>query len=107
MNLKLRITLAALTIVAALFLLTWQRRRFPEPMKKALDALRNWWLGVAKKIGQIQTAVILFIFYFTAIAAAALVARIRGADFLRLRGPVQWHPRKAKVDTIERMMRQF
>ncbi len=107
MTLKLKIALAFLSTVAFLSLIVWQRARFPKPIEKALDGLRVWWLGVAKKIGHIQTAIILTVFYFTGIAAAALMSRCMRHDFLRLREAGKWHARKKKRDTIETLMRQF
>jgi hypothetical protein len=107
MTLKLKIALAFLSTVAFLSLITWQRKRFPKPMEKALETLRVWWLGIAKKIGHVQTAIILTVFYFTGIAATALISRCLRHDFLRLRESGKWHVRKRKKDTIETLMRQF
>ncbi|MCX6356109.1 MAG: hypothetical protein NTZ78_14590 [Candidatus Aureabacteria bacterium] len=107
MTLKLRMALTFLSIVAFLFLLVWQRRVFPKPVERALDNLRVWWLGVAKKIGHVQSVIILTVFYFTVIAVASLVSRCAGKDFLRLKDTCMWHPRKRKKDTIETLQRQF
>jgi len=107
MNLKLKIATTFLSTIAFLSLITWQRKRFPKPIEKALDALRIWWLGVARKIGHVQTAIILTVFYFTGIAATALISRCMRHDFLRLRESGKWHVRKRKKDTIETLMRQF
>lgn len=107
MTLKLKIALTLFSTVAILSLLVWQRRRFPAPIEKALDALRTWWLGVARKIGHVQTVIILTITYFTAIASAAVISKCMRHDFLKLNGDAAWHPRKKKRDTIETMMRQF
>jgi hypothetical protein len=107
MTLKLKIALTLLSTIVLLSLLVWQRRRFPRPLEKALDALRTWWLGVAKKIGHIQTVIILTITYYTAIAVTALVSKCLRRDFLRLRDDAAWHPRKKKKDTIETLKRQF
>ncbi|MEI6632907.1 MAG: hypothetical protein WCP22_03700 [Chlamydiota bacterium] len=107
MRLRLKVALTVLSIVVTLSLLTWQRRRFPRPVERTLDGLRTWWLGVAKTIGHAQTVVILTVVYFTAIAVTALIARCARRDFLRLRGPGAWHPRKRAADTIETLKRQF
>jgi len=107
MTLKLRVALTFLSIIAFLFLLVWQRRIFPKPVERALDNLRVWWLGVAKKIGHVQSVIILTVFYFTGIAAASLFTRCTGKDFLRLRESGMWHPRKRKKDTLETLQRQF
>jgi len=107
MTLKLRIVLTFLSVVALLFLLVWQRERFPKPVERALDALRVWWLGVAKKIGHVQTMIILTVFYFTVIAVSSLISKLGKKDFLRLNEDGRWHPRTRKKDTIETLMRQF
>jgi len=107
MNLKLKIAVTFLSTIAFLSLITWQRKRFPKPIEKALETLRVWWLGIARKIGRVQTAIILTIFYFTGIAATALISRCLRHDFLRLRESGKWHVRKRKKDTIETLMRQF
>ncbi len=107
MTLKLKIVLTLFSTIAVLSLFVWQRRRFPRPIEKALDTLRIWWLGVAKKIGHIQTVIILTITYFTAIAAAALISKCMRHDLLGLHDKAAWHPRKKKKDTIETLMRQF
>jgi hypothetical protein len=107
MRLRLKIALTVLSIVVTLSLLVWQRRRFPRPVENALDGLRTWWLGVAKMIGHAQTVVILTVVYFTVIAVTALIARCARTDFLRLRGPGAWRPRRRIHDTIETLKRQF
>lgn len=107
MTLKLRIALTVFSIAVSLSILVWQRRRFPAPVERLLDRLRVWWLGVAKKIGHAQTVFLLFIFYFTGIAAAALFSRCLRHDFLRIREAGKWHPRKKRPDTIETLSRQF
>lgn len=107
MTLKLKIVLTLFSTVVVLSLLVWQRRRFPRPIGNALDALRIWWLGVAKKIGHVQTVIILTITYFTAIAITALISKCLRHDFLKLNDGAAWHPRKKKKDTIETLMRQF
>jgi hypothetical protein len=107
MTLKLKIALTFLSTIVALSLLVWQRRRFPKPIENALDVLRTWWLGVAKKIGHIQTVIILTVTYYTVIAATALVSKCLRHDLLRLNDDAAWHPRKKKKDTIETLMRQF
>jgi hypothetical protein len=104
---KLKIAVTFLSTIALLSLIVWQRARFPRPIAKRLDDLRVWWLGVAKKIGHVQTAIILTVFYFTGIAAAALLSRCMRHDFLKLRESGKWHARKKKKDTIETLMRQF
>lgn len=107
MNLRLKIVVSFLSAVAALSLLVWQRRRFPEPIERALDAVRGWWLRVAKRIGHAQTVVILTLVYFTVVAVTAVIARLAGRDFLRLRAPGAWRPRRHTRDTIETLRRQF
>jgi len=107
MTIKLKVALTCFSIVAFLSFLVWQRKIFPKPIEKLLDALRVWWLGVAKKIGHIQTAIILTVFYFTGIAATALISKCLRHDLLRLREAAKWHARKRKKDTIETLMRQF
>lgn len=107
MTLKLKIALAFLSTAALLSLITWQRARFPKPIEKALEALRILWLGVARTIGRVQTAIILTVFYFTGIAATVLISRCLRHDFLRLKESGKWHVRKRKKDTIETLMRQF
>ena len=107
MRLRLKVAVTVLSIVVTLSLLTWQRRRFPRPVEKALDGLRVRWLRVAKIIGHAQTVVILTVVYFTVIAATALIAKCARTDFLRLREPGAWRPRKRTVDTIETLKRQF
>lgn len=107
MNLRLKIVLVFLSAVAALSLLVWQRGRFPKPIEGGLDAVRRWWLGVAKRIGHAQTVVILTLVYFTAVAVTAVAARLAGRDFLRLREPGAWRPRRRTRDTIETLKRQF
>lgn len=107
MTLKLKIALTLLSTIVALSLVVWQRRRFPKPMEEALDALRVWWLGVAKKIGHVQTVIILAITYFTVVAATALISKCLRHDLLRLNDEAAWHPRKKKKDTIETLKRQF
>jgi ABC-type amino acid transport system permease subunit len=107
MTLKLKIVLTFFAVVGVLFLAVWQRKRFPKPVEEALDALRIWWLGVAKKIGHVQTVVILFIFYYTAIAITALISRCLRHDHLKLHGSAGWHRRKKKKDTIATLLRQF
>jgi len=107
MTTKVKVVLTVFSTVAVLSLLVWQRKLFPRPIERLLDKLRLWWLGVARKIGHIQTAIILTIFYFTGIAATALISRCMRHDFLRLKGETAWHPRKKKKDTLETLMRQF
>jgi len=107
MTLKLKIVLTLLSTIVLLSLIVWQRRRFPKPVENSLDALRIWWLGVAKKIAHVQTVIILTITYYTVIAATALVSKCRRHDILRLNDDAAWHPRKKKKDTIETLMRQF
>jgi len=107
MRLRLKVALTVLSVVVTLSLLVWQRRRFPKPVESALDGLRARWIGVAKIIGHAQTVVLLTVVYFTAIAVTALIARCARRDFLRLREPGAWRPRKRTVDTIETLKRQF
>ncbi len=107
MNLRLKIALTILSAAVVLSLLVRQRRRFPAPAERALDALRLRWLAIARAIGHAQTVVILTVVYFTALAATALAARCAGKDFLRLNAPGAWRPRKRTADTIETLKRQF
>ncbi len=107
MSLRLKIVVSILSLALVLSLLVWQRKRFPKPVEGALDSLRVWWLGVAKAIGHVQTVIILFVFYYTAIALTAIVSRCLRHDHLRLRGSAAWHPRRKKKDTIETLLRQF
>ena len=107
MPLKGKIVLAVLTTVALLHLLVHLRRYFPKPIERALDALKLWWQGAAKKIAHGQTVALLFLVYWTGIALTVLIARASRRDFLRLKGKAEWLPRKKKKDTIETLKRQF
>ncbi|MCX6357661.1 MAG: hypothetical protein NT045_07305 [Candidatus Aureabacteria bacterium] len=107
LSVKLRISITVASTAAALSLLVWKRALFPAPVARALAALRDGWLRVARVIGHAQTVAILFVCYFTGIALAALFSRCMRHDHLRLNEPGRWHPRNRKPDTIETLMRQF
>jgi hypothetical protein len=53
-------------------------------------ALRRIWLVVAKKIGYVQSQLILTLIYFVVIAPFALAVRLF-SDPLGLRGTPSWH----------------
>jgi hypothetical protein len=107
MSIRLQIALGVVSCVAVLSLLVWKRNLFPAHVEKKLDALRRWWLETAKKIGHVQSVILLFLLYLTGIAVTAIFAYLFRKDFLRLREPARWIPRKAKKDTLETLARQF
>jgi hypothetical protein len=70
-------------------------------------ALGKGWLAVARKIGQVQSFLILMVIYFCVIAPFALVVR-HVVDPLGLRGARSWRWRSAGEDarTLSAMRQQ-
>lgn len=56
-----------------------------------LKVLWRGWLFVARKIGYVQSMLVMSVMYFVAIAPFALGIRLF-SDPLRLRGAPSWHP---------------
>lgn len=77
-------------------------------MVTKLKQLWQYWLRVAKVIGDFQAGLILTVFYIIVFAPTALCFRLF-SDPLRLKKPdvVTWSPRAAVDEKLESARRQF
>ncbi len=68
-------------------------------MKKVLSKAWQAWKRIARKIGKVQTIILLTILYFIFIAPVGAIMRLLGWDplethFRRLKGTTNWKPVK-------------
>lgn len=79
-------------------------------MSSVLKRFKDWWMPLAKKIGEFQTKVILSILYFFIIGPMSLIAYLIRADLLKKRRhkrPSFWNKHQEALSTLEDCQRQF
>lgn len=80
-------------------------------MLSVFKKIKDWWMPIAKKIGEFQTKVILSLLYFLVIGPISLIAYLIRADLLKKRYkkiPSFWKKDKHQpVNTMEGCQRQF
>ncbi len=79
-------------------------------MLSVFKKIKDWWMPIAKKIGEFQTKVILSILYFLVIGPIALIAYLIRADLLKKqhrKNPSFWKKEQEPVNTLEGCQRQF
>ncbi len=79
-------------------------------MSSVLKKLKDWWMPIAKKIGEFQTKVILTILYFFVIGPISLIIYLFRGDLLKKRHKKStsfWRKELEPVNTLEGCQRQF
>ena len=79
-------------------------------MISVFKRFKDWWMPIAKKIGEFQTKVILSILYFLVMGPISLIAYLIRADLLKKRRHELssfWTKQQEALNTIEDCQRQF
>lgn len=74
-----------------------------------LKSVWEWWKRTARKIGEVQSRIILVLFYFVLLMPFALILKL-GSDPLAMKKKTKrgWQPREEKEGTVmEKATRQF